>query len=624
MPEPDLNAYFDAHWASIEGVARTLDLRPNSTILPSIGGKTGPVRVARSLLQEHDQVVLLDQTLGEGGMGIVRLGTQTSLDRTVAVKAVKKDRLNDATMAKLVQEAWVTGYLDHPNIVPVYDLARDEDGAPLLIMKRIEGVPWDDLHNDADAVRERFGAEDPLDWNLRVLMQVAHALHYAHSRGVLHLDLKPSNVMIGPFGEVYLVDWGLAMSLRPGEHRLPLAADNTEIIGTPSFLAPEMLTSEGRRLGVRTDVYLLGSMLHTLLAGAPPHTGDNVLAILFKVINGEREVPSDAPPELALVAERAMQIEPAARYLDAEEFRLAVQGFLQHRSSSQLAEQATECLAVLERLVEAGEEEGVQATASAARFGFGQAQVAWSGNTTAREGLQRSTALLAIWAARRGDLATAEGLAQEIGVPVPELEQALSEGRALAEAEAARVAGLQRLGDEHDPRTGQRTRLFVTSILLVLWSLMPLIGLLRGSEREWASLIGVPAVSLVLVAGLTLWARESMLATKVNRSAVGTIVLMLLAQLILAFSAWQRGLGPAETLALVSVIWAMAATTFAMNVERRTWPAALGYALTAVVYSFQEAVGLTAMFVANMVLLINVLVIWNPKASVAPKDVRAP
>ncbi len=141
MPAPDLTAYFDAHWARIEGVAATLELRPGSTILPNIGNATGPVRIARSLLADHDHVVLLDETLGEGGMGIVRLGTQTSLDRPVAVKAVKTDRLSDARTAKLVQEAWVTGYLDHPNIVPVYDLARDEAGSPLLIMKRIEGVP---------------------------------------------------------------------------------------------------------------------------------------------------------------------------------------------------------------------------------------------------------------------------------------------------------------------------------------------------------------------------------------------------------------------------------------------------------------------------------------------------
>ena len=624
MTKPDLTAYFDAHWASIEGLARTMDLRPGSTILPSIGGKTGPVRVARSLLEEHDQVVLLDQTLGEGGMGIVRLGTQTSLDRTVAVKAVKKDQLNDATMAKLVQEAWVTGYLDHPNIVPVYDLARDEAGAPLLIMKRIEGVPWEELHADADAVRQRFGAEDLLDWNLRVLMQVANALHYAHSRGVIHLDLKPSNVMIGPFGEVYLVDWGLAMSLRPGEHRLPAAIDNTEIIGTPAFLAPEMLTSEGERLGVRTDVYLIGSMLHTLLAGAPPHAGSNVMAMLFKAINGEREVPEDAPPGLVAISARAMQLEPADRQDSAEAVRLEVQGFLQHRGSSQLVQRAAERLAQLERLVQEGQEEGVQASASAARFGFGQALVAWSENADALKGLRRATALLAIWAARRGDLATAEGLAEEIGEPVPELDEALAEARASAEAEAERVAGLQRLGDEHDPRTGQRTRLFVTTILLVLWSFSPAIGLLRGSEREWYSLFGVPVASLGVLGGLTLWARESMLATKVNRSAVLTIVGMLLAQLLLCYSAWRHGVSPSDAFALVSVIWAMAAGMFAATVERRTWPAALVYAATAVACTFWEEARLSAMWVANMVLLINVLVIWNPKASVAPKDVPAP
>ncbi len=262
----------------LRGLLETLALErpagPGETVLPTLpSADGGPVRISEISLGPRDSVVLVGQTLGEGGMGIVRLGTQVSLGRSVAVKSTRPERSNPQAVAKLVQEAWVTGFLEHTSIVPIYDLTEDQNGRPMLVMRRIEGLEWSELFGDADAIRERFGASDLLDWNLRVLMQLASALHFAHGRQILHLDLGPANVMIGPLGEVYLVDWGLAMALG-GDKRLPRAADNTEIIGTPSYVAPEMLTGDGTQLRPQTDVYLLGSTLYTLLAGEPPHRGD--------------------------------------------------------------------------------------------------------------------------------------------------------------------------------------------------------------------------------------------------------------------------------------------------------------------------------------------------------------
>jgi eukaryotic-like serine/threonine-protein kinase len=621
MSDADLTAYFEAHRASIEELARSIDLRPSSTILPATAPPDRPAPDALQLLADQESVVLLEQTLGEGGMGIVRLGRQTSLDRSVAVKAVQPKRQSDASTAKLLQEAWVTGYLEHPNIVPVYDLTKDESGQPLMIMKRIEGVPWKALYDDDEAVQERFGAADLLDWNLRVLMQVANALHYAHSRGILHLDLKPSNVMLGPFGEVYLVDWGLAMSLRPEQHRVPAAADNTEIIGTPSFLAPEMLTSEGDRLSERTDVYLLGSMLHTILSGLPPHLGQNVMVVLFKVVNGDRPPLTDAPSELALIVDRAMQLEPCDRFASADEVRLAVQAFLDHRGSSQLEEESQRRLAELERLVADGVSEGVQAVASTARFGFESALRAWPGNVGAVSGRLRTMTLLAVWSAQQGDIATAEDLANELVPTPPELEAALEAAHAAVEAERQRLQGLKKLGQELDLRTGQATRLFIVAIMVIVWTVPSLIGAIQDRPTHWRSLFGVPAASLVILGGLTFWARESMLATRVNRGGIATIVIMILAQLMLCLGAWYHGLGPTPTLALVSVTWFIAAATFAALVERRLWPSVLVYLATWLVCTLWLELRLWALWLANVALLVNLMVVWNPRGSVAPKDV---
>ncbi|MCZ7681391.1 MAG: protein kinase [Sandaracinaceae bacterium] len=155
-------------------------------------------------------------TLGEGGMGIVRLATQRSLGRDVAVKTVKGSQAAERATGALLREACVMGLLEHPNVVPVYDLVVGDAGEPAIVMRKIEGSSWASVMHDPAALRARFDAEDALEWNLRVLAQVCNVVDFAHSRGILHRDLKPENVMLGEFGEVYVVDWGLAVALREG------------------------------------------------------------------------------------------------------------------------------------------------------------------------------------------------------------------------------------------------------------------------------------------------------------------------------------------------------------------------------------------------------------------------
>ncbi|MFN7700504.1 MAG: serine/threonine-protein kinase, partial [Deltaproteobacteria bacterium] len=196
----------------------------------------------RSVSERYEELGVL----GVGGMGVVKLGQQRSLERAVALKSLKDGLESPSARLKLLREAWITGKLEHPNIVPVHDLGVDERGEPRIVLKRIEGASWSSLLTDRDEVRRRFDSEDLLEWNLRVLLEVARALHFAHARGIVHRDLKPENVMIGSFGEVYLVDWGLAVALEDdGTSRLPLARDATELAGTPSYMAPEQWGGAG-------------------------------------------------------------------------------------------------------------------------------------------------------------------------------------------------------------------------------------------------------------------------------------------------------------------------------------------------------------------------------------------
>src|SRR5690606_34487297 len=177
---------------------------------------------------------------------------------------------------KLLEEAWIHGALEHPNIVPVHDIELDSRGRPQVALKRIEGRHWGDLIANPERVASSFRMNDILEWNLRVLAQVCQAVHYAHARGFIHRDLKPENVMIGEFGEVYVGDWGLALALKPDPRgRWPDIETTTDIAGTLAYMAPEMLAGSSHRLGPHTDIYLLGGILYEILTGDVPHRGDS-------------------------------------------------------------------------------------------------------------------------------------------------------------------------------------------------------------------------------------------------------------------------------------------------------------------------------------------------------------
>jgi serine/threonine protein kinase len=307
--------------SNLRSCADTLDAMahpPTATITPREPAESVAERLhtLRSLCQGPAGAgVRFRARLGEGGMGEVLLAEQVSMERDVAVKRLKPEARNDYSTLKLLQEAWVTGYLEHPNVIPVYDITVDAQGSPLILLKRIHGVAWGELMDDPETVRRRWGAADLLEWNLRVLMQVCDAVQFAHGRGIVHRDLKPENVMVGEHGEVYVVDWGIAVTLRETlASRLPLANKASELAGTPCYMAPEMLGRPGDQLGPRTDVYLLGAMLYEIMLSARPHAGTNFAEILASVLASPPPIPDDAPQELTRICTQAMALHPSDRH----------------------------------------------------------------------------------------------------------------------------------------------------------------------------------------------------------------------------------------------------------------------------------------------------------------------
>lgn len=297
---------------------------------------------------------------GRGGMGRVLTVLDGFIGREVALKELlpgqdKGSSVADeddsaaehyaSLMSRFLQEARVAGQLEHPSIVPVYELGRRGDGTIYYTMKLVRGRTFAEAIAEAKNLRERLKL-------LPHFVDLCQAIAYAHSRGVIHRDIKPSNVMLGEFGETLLLDWGVAkrhnqkdIHARGLEQTIRLMSIGTDvqiaktqygqILGTPVYMAPEQARGELDRIDGRSDVYSLGAVLYELLAGRPPFSGKSVREIIQKVrsdtpesvLNYERS----APPELAAICERALSRVPAERYQSAQELDEDVQRFIAGR-----------------------------------------------------------------------------------------------------------------------------------------------------------------------------------------------------------------------------------------------------------------------------------------------------
>ena len=380
--------------------------------------------------------------LGEGGMGVVHLARQRSLDRDVALKTTRPGA-SEGALAALAAEAVVTGGLEHPSIVPVHAYGRSADGRPVMVMKRVEGTSWKELLRDpAHALWESIDTDERLVGHLQILSQVSNALSFAHSRGVVHRDVKPENVMIGSFGEVYLVDLGLAVRMDHPSEEPP------SIVGSPAYMAPEMVG--GLPVDARTDVYLLGATLHEILTGRPPHAGETLVEVLTAAYASEApRFGDEVPEELAALCVRALARSPDERPESARAFRACIADFLEHRGSVLLARRGEERLAELAAL---GLDDQVlrrrrRALLAESRFAFRQALAGWSENAVAREGERaviEASVLLEIEdghaKAARAELEALDDPPERLVRALRELEERLAEDA----SEKERLRGLAR------------------------------------------------------------------------------------------------------------------------------------------------------------------------------------
>ncbi len=274
-----------------------------------------------------------------GGLGQVWRAEDTVVRRTVALKCLRPDRLTPALMARFVREAQVTGQLEHPNIVPLYDLF-EAAGGPAYAMRFLDG---DTLAAAANLYHDRrtAGTAGPLELPrlLGAFVLVCEAVAFAHSKGVLHRDLKGQNILLGHFGEVCVADWGLAKRVgdpdRPGDPSplsppLDAMTEPGAVMGTPAFMAPEVARKQPATPA--SDVYGLGAVLYQVLTNTLPHTGTTP-EILSKLEAGTPVLPARAlnpslHPALDAVCRTALSREPTARYPSATALADEVRAFL--------------------------------------------------------------------------------------------------------------------------------------------------------------------------------------------------------------------------------------------------------------------------------------------------------
>jgi serine/threonine protein kinase/Flp pilus assembly protein TadD len=277
----------------------------------------------------------------KGGLGEIYVADDSQLDRQVAVKVLQNRHAdNEGVRSRFVLEAKITGGLEHPGIIPIYGLGRDDDGRPFYAMRFVRGNSLKEaisrFHKDDRSGQKQGERTLELRKLLDRFLDVCHAMHYAHSRGILHRDLKPGNIMLGKYGETLIVDWGFAKmigraediattsepSLHPTVDSGQAETRKGSAVGTPAYMSPEQAAGLVDELGPASDIYSLGATLYTLLTNKPPFVDQHggIRELLVRYRRGEsaptppRRIQPDIPPALESICLRAMARRPEDRY----------------------------------------------------------------------------------------------------------------------------------------------------------------------------------------------------------------------------------------------------------------------------------------------------------------------
>ena len=546
----------------------------------------------------------LGGSIGRGGMARILAATQPALGRSVAVKMAQPGAepwVND----QLLQEARLTGSLEHPGIVPVHDLLTDENGQVQVVLKRIEGEPWSALINNADAVRTRFGL-DPLEWNVSVAINVCRAMGFAHQRGVIHRDIKPGNVMVGQFGEVYLLDWGVAGTLVADPSGLLPCVAEVPFAGTLNFMAPEQVLSQVSHLGPWTDTYLLGACLYAALYGAAPHEGMSLdarcTAAAQPVVCAETQWLAR---ELVAIVRKALQPEPRERYLTADELRADLEAFLRHRDRRRPTERATAQVLLARVARERGDFAMAERSAAEAEFGCRAALELWPEDRMARRLLEDLGAERVSAALETGDTQVAARLLGGLASPPDGLREKVA---AAVSAEAATREGLARIVRDADRFVGLSVKRWLLAVFGLAWLAF-----------WWAMAFWPPASALPVLGFFAVWGtagtltvlrlRKLLLEQRLNREMLLVQLAMICASMALAVVGHTWGLPVPQVLGLMMLVWSLAMAALAAIIEPASLVPAIAWMVAFLVSAVWPPALRPCLFAGTLVHVVGPLIV---------------
>lgn len=324
--------------------------------------------------------------LGKGGMGLVYLATQNSVNRAVALKVIRKDKQTDAFSKQFFYEAEITAQLEHPNITPIYELGRTPDGTFFYSMKYIQGTPW-----------EKKIRENSIEENLDIFGKLCDAIAFAHSKNIVHMDIKPDNVQLGEFGEVYAVDWGVASNLKRPE--------SIRCAGTWQWISPEVSRGERDKIGKGSDIYLLGGILYLIVTGHHPRLPkDPAVKMgqsgLTKAAQNNIIQPTDCTDPMLAVALKAMESEPSDRYARVEDLQDAIEKIQKERANIKSSQELTDRSLVL---ASEAQKQGDYDRFNRSIFGLQDAIELWRNNPKASEEIKKVRLAYGNCAYEKGD-----------------------------------------------------------------------------------------------------------------------------------------------------------------------------------------------------------------------------
>jgi serine/threonine-protein kinase len=571
------------------------------------------------------------EQIGVGGMGEVYLAEQESIGRYVAIKTLRSDKQNNSNSNKLLHEARITGRLEHPHIVPVHSLGVDKSGFPLYVMKRVEGVSWKQAIKLPALLPKQFRVEnDPLSAHLEIFERVCSAVHFAHTRGILHLDIKPSNVMLGSHGEVLLVDWGIAVSMRDEDRGdVPLVMDLTSPCGTPGYMAPEMAALQHDEIGPATDIYQLAASLHYALVRTSRNQGSDLYDLLRRCVQGgPYSYPETVHPDLASILNRATARSPDARQESADALRAEIARFRTQREARELLALARASLRDFRAFLDGShEDEGaivaIYKLYGELRFAIRRALAINPEDRSGEEMFVQTLALMFGFEIERENLSAARAIHRELkdfsarGVSV-RLGK-LTELEAAIEQRTRQLEEYEEMKQDLDINLSRGKRALVIAALALTWGVIAgasrLLWTFELIEYNLTNIIAVKTFNTLIGLSFVAIAPKLMQLNRVNKQMLGILSLALISGLFVRSVFLWNDLPVHLSLATETLAYLVCILTMAIFVAPVLGLGALFFVVSIIGVLALPERAWEVMIACNMTGLLTIGIIWGKTQS---------